>query len=112
MTGFDEREQAFEKKYVHDERISFDVEARCSKLYGLWAAEKIGLSGADADTYAGEVVESNLEEPGFEDVLRKVRADFDEKGLEISDHLMHVELEKALAEAKKQIAEKKEQSGF
>ena len=105
MDSFNDREKAFEDKYSHDEKVSFDVEARCSKLYGLWAAEQIGISGADAQTYAGEVVAANLEEPGFDDVLRKVRADFDEKGLEISDHVMRVELDRVLEEAKRQILE-------
>lgn len=103
MSGFDDREQAYEKKFVHDEKISFAVEARLSKLYGLWAAEKLGLSGENAKTYASDVVAANLEEPGFDDVLRKVRKDFDEKGLDISDHVMEVELQNALVEARKQI---------
>lgn len=103
MSTFDEREKSYESGYAHQEKISFEVEARCCKLYGLWAAAQIGLSGPDADTYAASVVESNLEEAGMEDVLRKVRADFDEKGLEISDHIMRTELDKALQEARKQI---------
>ncbi|MCB1562676.1 MAG: DUF1476 domain-containing protein [Alphaproteobacteria bacterium] len=106
MTAFDDRKDAFERKYAHDEKIGFDVEARCSKLFGLWVAERLGLSGAEASAYALEVVESNLEEPGFDDVLRKVRGDINGKGLEISDHMLHIELDKALAEAKKQIMEK------
>ncbi len=105
MSGFDEREKSFENKYAFEEKMSFDVEARCSKLYGLWAAEKLGLAGANAGTYALEVVEANLEEPGFDDVLRKVQADFDEKSIDISDHIMRVELDKALEEAKRQILE-------
>ncbi|GJL84228.1 MAG: hypothetical protein DHS20C02_00030 [Micavibrio sp.] len=105
MNGFNDREKAFENKHAHDEAVDFTVEARCSKLYGLWAAEQLGLSGADANTYAMEVVESNLEEPGFDDVLRKVKGDFDEKSLDVSDHIMNAELDKALTEAKKQIAE-------
>ncbi len=107
MTTFDNREKSFENKFAHDEKLDFAVEARLSKLFGLWAAEQLGLSENDAQTYAGTVVSANLEEPGFNDVLRKVRADFDEKGLEISDHIMEVELEKCLVEAKKQIAEGK-----
>lgn len=103
MSGFDDRESAYENKYAHDEKVGFDVEARCSKLFGLWAAEQLGLQDENAKTYALSVVESNLEEPGFDDVLRKVRADFDEKGLEISDHIMHVELDKAFEEAKRQL---------
>ena len=104
MSSFDNREKAFENKFAHDQKLDFAVEARLSKLYGLWAAEKLGLDGDNANTYAGDVIEANLEEPGFNDILRKVRADFDEKGLDISNHMMEVELENCLNEAKKQIA--------
>jgi len=107
MAIFDDREQGYEKKFAHEEKLDFAVEARLSKLYGLWAAEKLGLGGADAQTYAGEVVSANLEEPGFDDILRKVRKDFDEKKLDISDNVMNVELDKCLCEAKKQISEGK-----
>lgn len=103
MTTFDSREKAFENKFAHEEKLSFAVEARLSKLYGLWAAAQLGLEGKDAETYADEVVVANLEEAGFDDVLRKVRKDFDEKGVEISDHVMQAELEKALIEARKQL---------
>jgi len=107
MAIFDDREQGYEKKFAHEEKLDFAVEARLSKLYGLWAAEKLGLGGADAQTYAGEVVSANLEEPGFDDILRKVRKDFDGKNLDISDNVMNVELDKCLCEAKKQISEGK-----
>ena len=103
MTGFEDRRDAFESKYAHDEKMSFDVEARCSKLFGLWAASQLGLEGAEADSYAKEVVMANLEEPGFDDIIRKVRADFDQKGVEISDHVMQTQVEKALVEAQKQL---------
>ncbi len=103
MSNLDNRGKNFENKFAHDEQLGFAVEARTSKLYGLWAAEKLGMDGANATTYAGEVVAANLEEPGFNDVLRKVRADFDEKGLDVSDHIMEAELGKCLCEAKKQI---------
>ena len=105
MNGLGDREKGFETKFAHEEKVSFDVEARCSKLYGLWAAEKLGIPEAEAESYARTVVEANLDEPGFEDVIRKVRADFDDKGLEISDHEMRLELDKALEEATKQIAD-------
>ena len=107
MSGFDDRQKAHETKYAHEEKVGFDVEARTSKLYGLWAAEQLGLDGANADTYAMEVVEANLEEPGFDDVLRKVRKDFDEKGLDVSDHVMNVELDKAFEEGKRQIVQER-----
>ena len=104
MTSFDDRKKGFESKFAHEEKLDFAVEARCSKLFGLWVAEQIGLDGADAKTYAMEVVESNLEEPGFEDVLRKVNKDLNTKNVEISDHDLRVQLDRALAEAKVQIA--------
>ena len=103
MSSLDEREKAFGNQFAHEEKLDFAVEARCSKLFGLWIADQIGLSDADAQTYAAEVVEANLEEPGFDDVLRKVKADLEEKAIEISDHVLNVELDKALEEAKKQI---------
>jgi hypothetical protein len=103
MTSFEDREHAFEGKFAHEEKMDFAVEARCCKLFGLWVASKLGLDGADAKTYAGSVVEANLEEAGFEDVLRKVRADLDEKKVEISDHMLNIELDKALTEAKRQV---------
>ena len=103
MTTFDDREQAFERKFAHQEKVDFAVEARTSKLFGLWAAEKLGITGDAATTYAQSVVAANLKEAGFDDILEKVRKDFKDKGVEISDHLMNVELDKALAEARKQI---------
>ncbi len=105
MTTFNDRKDAFENKFVLDEKIDFAVEAKLSKLYGLWAADKLGLTGADAQTYAGDVIEANLEEPGFDDILRKVRADFDAKELDISNHLMEAELSRCLEEAKNQTSQ-------
>jgi hypothetical protein len=103
MSSFEDREKGFEGKFAHEEKMDFAVEARCCKLFGLWIASQLGLDGADAKTYAGQVVESNLDEAGFEDVLRKVKADLQEKNIEISDHTLNLELDKALKEAKSQI---------
>lgn len=105
MSSFDDRKEGFEKKFAFEEVQDFNVEARCSKLYGLWAAELLGLDGADAATYALTIVEANLEEPGFGDVLRAVRKDFDAKGIEVSDEDMRINLDNALTEAKRQMAE-------
>lgn len=105
MTGFDDRRDAFENKFAHEDKLSFEIEARCSKLFGLWAASQLGIEGADADIYAKEVVMANLDEPGFDDILRKVHGDFEAKGLDISNEIMHTELQKALSEARKQIQE-------
>lgn len=103
MSGFDDRKKGFEEKYAHQEKLDFAVEARTCKLFGIWAAKQLGLSDADAPAYASSVVAANLEEAGFDDVLRKVRADFAEKGLSISDHVMNVELDSALSEARRQV---------
>lgn len=105
MSGFNDRKDLENRKFAHSEQLNFAVEAKCSKLFGLWAASELGLEGTDADLYAGQVVEANLEEPGFNDILRKVRADFDNKGLSISDHMMDIELQKALAEAQRRVEE-------
>src|SRR3982074_2977186 len=86
MTNFDKREEGFEKKFAHDEELRFKANARRNKLLGLWAAQKLGMTGAEAEAYAKEVVVAELEEAGEEDVFRKVRRDFDAKGVQESDH--------------------------
>ena len=106
--SMDEREKAMENKYAHEAQLDFNTEARCCKLFGLWVAEQLGLDGADAATYAASVVESNLEEAGFDDVLRKVKPDLKAKGVEISDHMLNVELDKCLLEAKRQLTKEKQ----
>ena len=85
MTTFDKREEGFEKKFAHDEELRFKANARRNKLLGLWAAEKMGLSGPAADAYAKEVVVADFEEAGDDDVFRKVRKDFDAKSVAQSD---------------------------
>lgn len=75
MTTFNDRENAFEAKYAHDADMQFKANARCHKLLGYWAAEKLGKTGDDAEAYAKSVVISDLEEAGHEDVVRKVTAD-------------------------------------
>ena len=79
MTTFDDRESAFENKFAHDEEMKFKAQARANKLLGLWAAEKLGKSGADADAYAKEVIKADFEEAGHEDVVRKVLGDLGDK---------------------------------
>jgi hypothetical protein len=86
MTTFDKREEGFEKKFAHDEELRFKANARRNKLLGLWAAEKLGLSGTEADVYAKDVVMADFEESGDDDVFRKIRTDFDAKSVAQSDH--------------------------
>ncbi|SMX28401.1 hypothetical protein TRP8649_02521 [Pelagimonas phthalicica] len=75
MTTFDERESAFENKFAHDEEMNFKAQARANKLLGLWAAEKMGKTGDEAEAYAKEVIVADFEEAGHEDVVRKVVGD-------------------------------------
>lgn len=86
MTTFDKREEAFERQFAHDEELRFKATARRNKLLGLWAAEKLGKTGEDADAYAKEVIRADFEEAGDADLIRKLRADFDAAGVEQSDH--------------------------
>lgn len=86
MSTFNRREEAFENKFAHDEELRFKAVARRNKLLGQWAAEKMGLDPEQTDAYAKAVVRSDLEEPGEEDVFRKIRKDFDDAGVNQSDH--------------------------
>ena len=102
-TTFDKREEGFEKKFAHDEELKFKATSRRNKLFGLWAAEKLGLSGADADAYAKEVVVADFEEQGDDDVFRKVRKDFDAKGVKETDEQIRRMMTELMATAVKQI---------
>lgn len=105
MTQFDNREKAFESKYAHDQELAFKVMARRNKLLGLWAAGEMGLSGDAAAEYAKDVVKSDFQEAGDDDVFRKVKADLDAKQLGITDHRLRKEMEDLLVEAKRQVME-------
>ena len=85
MTTFDDRKDTFEKKFAHDEELRFKATARRNKLFGLWAAERLGKSGADADAYAKSVVMADFQEAGDDDVLRKVRGDLEGSGKTVSE---------------------------
>ena len=97
MTSFDKREEAFEQQFAHDEELRFKATARRNKLLGQWAAEKLGLSGAEAETYAKSVVMADFEEAGDHDVLRKIRKDFDAKGVAQSDHQISRTMDELMA---------------
>jgi hypothetical protein len=103
MTTFDERETAFENKFKHDKELEFRVTSRRNKLLGLWAAQLLGIDGADAEVYAKSVVASDFETPGDHDVLKKVLADFQAKNVDISDHRLRKHMDELLATAKQQI---------
>jgi len=99
MSTFDKREDAFEKKYVHDEELRFRAEARRNKLMGLWAAEKLGKTGADADAYVVDVMRADVVQASDEDVFQKIRADFDAAGVAQSDHQIRRTMDEFLSRA-------------
>lgn len=103
MTTFDKREEGFEKKFAHDEELRFKATARRNKLLGQWAAEKLGLSGADAEAYAKDVVMADFEEAGDDDVFRKVRKDIDAKKVAVSDQEIRAAMNELMAKAVEQI---------
>jgi hypothetical protein len=104
MSGsFEKREKSFEAKWVHDEELRFKTYARRNKLLGLWAAAEMRIIGPAADAYAKEVIASEFERAGDEDVFEKVRRDFDAHGVAISDHLIRRKMEELLQAAKRQI---------
>ena len=103
MSGFDDRKKGHESKYAHDQELEFKATARRNKLLGLWAAELMGLTGEDAAEYAKEVIRADFEEAGHEDVFRKVRGDFDARGIEQSDHQIRHKMDQLLEEARQQV---------
>jgi len=104
MSTFDKREEGFEKKFAHDEELRFKASARRNKLLGLWAASKMGVTGADADIYAKAVVAADFEEAGDHDVFRKVRADLDAKKVAgVSDQEIRKIMDELLARAVEEI---------
>lgn len=108
MTSFDDREKAYEQKFAHDAELKFKASARRNKLLGHWAAEKMGLTGDEADNYAKGVVLADLEEPGEEDVFRKIRADFDDANIDQSDHQIRRTMTELMDKAVVQIEEERE----
>ena len=102
MSNLKDRENAFENKFAHDAEMQFKAEARRNKLLGLWAAELLGKSGEDAQEYAREVIKSDFEEAGDEDVYRKVSGDLGDKSDEATIRAKMAEL---LGEAKAQLME-------
>jgi len=103
MSSMKDREEGFERKFAFDEELRFKALARRNKALGLWAAAKLGKLGADADAYANQVVVSDIEEAGDHDVFRKIRKDFDDAGVDQSDHQIRRTMDELMAQAIEQI---------
>ncbi len=105
MTTFDDRERAFESKYARDQEMQFKVIARRNRLLGRWAAELMGLTEVEADTYARDVVRADFEEAGDEDVIRKLLGDLTSAGVDIDDARIREQLTTKTVEARRQFIE-------
>ena len=103
MVGFNEREKGFETKFKRDQELDFKIMARRNKLLGLWAAEKLGISGADAEAYAKEVVMSDFEKPGEEDVVEKVMGDFTDKEAGVEESELRAQMARLMGTAREQV---------
>jgi hypothetical protein len=103
MTSFEDREKGYERKFAHDEELKFKATARRNRLLGLWAAEQMGITGDAAQVYAREVIKADLAEPGEEDLFRKIRGDFDAKGVGQSDHEIRRKMADLMGQALSQL---------
>lgn len=105
MTQFDDRERAFESKFAHDEEMRFRITARRNRLLGQWAARQMGLSEAETDAYAKDVVRSDFEEAGDHDVIRKVLGDLTAAGIDCDEEELTRVLRNKEIDARRQIIE-------
>ena len=103
MSSMKDREEGFERKFAFDEELKFKAMARRNQMLGMWAAEKLGKSGDNAEAYAKEVIVADMHEAGDGDVFRKVRADFDAAGVDQSDHQIRRTMDEFLAIAAEQV---------
>jgi hypothetical protein len=105
MTTFDDRERGFEAKFAHDEEMQFRILARRNRLLGIWAARLMGLSEAEADAYAKDVIRAEFEEAGDEDVVRKLLGDLISAGVECDENRIREALAHKDVEARRQMME-------
>jgi hypothetical protein len=103
MTTFDKREEGFERKFVLDEELKFKAIARRNRLLGLWAAEKLGLSGDAANDYAKTIVAAEFGEGRDDDVVRKVMRDLAAKGVDLSEAELRPKMDELTAQAIAQV---------
>lgn len=103
MSQFKDREKAFENNFKREKELEFKINARRNKLLGLWAAEQLSLDADAAEAYSKEVVVSDFDEPGDDDVMRKVLSDLEGKGVQTSEHLVRKEMERLMSVARDQI---------
>jgi len=107
MTTFDERENAFEEKYAHEEELKFKAKARRDKLLGLWAAERLGKSGRAAEDYAARLVAAEIHKDSAGQILKTLRADFDSAGVTMTDRELRKKMDELFAAAIQEVTKGK-----
>src|SRR5215471_14890411 len=103
MSTFDEREKGFEQKFSHDKELEFKVNARRNRLLGLWAATELGIPDAEAEAYAKSVVMANFQKSGDDDVVQKMLADFNQRGIGMTEHRIRKHMAELREVARKQV---------
>lgn len=103
MTTFDDREHGFESKFAHDQDAEFKALARRNRMLGLWAGELMGLQTSHLEDYAKAVVKSEVDQPGEDDVLRKVFEDLKGSGCQVSEADVRLKMAELMALAREQI---------
>ena len=104
MNSFDDRKKGQQDKYARDQEFEFKAISRRNKLLGLWAANELGLSGDEAESYAKTIVVAYFDKPSEEGIFRKVHGDLQEKGIDVSEHRIRRQVDDLLSEARKQVA--------
>ncbi len=104
MTTFDKRKDEAEARFKHEQELKFKATARRNKLFGLWVAEQMGLTGASAESYAKTMVEADFDRPGDEDVIEKAQQDLERANVDITAHRLRKELDRFMEIAREQVA--------
>jgi hypothetical protein len=105
MKSLEDRQKGFEAEFKRNQELQFRVTARRNRLFGLWAAGRLGIEGNEADAYSRAVVDADFEKPGDSDVIEKVQNDLAAKGIEMSEAQLRAELTRAADEAKRQLSQ-------
>jgi len=100
MNKFDERKKSFESKFQMDQELQFKVQARSNKYLAEFASSKLGKTEKEKQDYIQELIKADMEEPGQEDVFRKIKKDFQIASIHIEDSEIRNQMEKALLRAK------------
>jgi len=80
MDSLNDRRDAFENKFAHDETLRFRAIARRNRLLGAWAAYHLGHEGEVAEAYAESIVQAGVVDPVR--AVSRVSDDLSARGIE------------------------------